>query len=409
MKQLFIINEYNIGTKYGVGTYTNQLVQCMAEDDEWNVNVVELLSPTVSEFIIYKKDDVRYFQIPIPVYYGNEKQYTKINSRYYKSVFYILAPYINEEQTIIHFNFVYGYELAILLKDIPTIKTLLTLHYTTWSFELLGDRVRIEKILSNPVSKSEEWIKRKFEQEKKFMEECCDQVVAIAQHSKEMILSLYGIDKKKVSLISNGIKDEFVKISEKEKKVTREKYNFSKDENIIIFAGRLEDVKGVFVLIDAFKLLLNLHPNTKLIIAGSGNFTKCLEVSNPIWQNIIITGFVEKHQLYELFSICDLGVVPSIHEEFGLVATEMMMNSLPLVAGKTTGLDEIVTDDCGIKVKINPDAKESVMDLVNAIDWVLDNRIQAISFARNARLRFLNNYELSVFEQKIKSQYNQLV
>lgn len=409
MKQLFIINEHSIGFKYGIGTYTSQLVQCVADDNEWKVSVVELFSPIVSELTIQNKNGIDYFQVPIPQYFGDESQYLKTNSRYYKAIFYILEPLIKSVNTIIHFNFVHGSELALLLKNIPTLKIVLTLHYTTWSFELLGNRERLQKLLLAPSSKSDEWIKGKFEQEKIFMEKCCDQVIAIARHSKEMIQTLYGIDIGKIVHISNGIKDEFIKVSKKQKIQIRKKFNFREDENLIIFAGRLETVKGIFVLIDAFKLLLQHQPNTKLIIAGDGAFTKSLSASNPIWQNIMLIGFVEKKQLYELFSICDIGVVPSIYEEFGLVAIEMMMNSLPLILGKTTGLDEIVDNESAIKVKINADSKECVLDLVNSINRLLENKTEAKKLAKKARRHFLRYYNLNMFEQKMKTQYNQLV
>ncbi|HBK40889.1 MAG TPA: hypothetical protein DDZ57_04890 [Porphyromonadaceae bacterium] len=408
MKQLIIINECSIATKYGVGTYTDQLIQCMADDYEWEVNVIELFCPTVSELSIQNKNGIHYYQFPILEYYGNEKYYTKINSRYYKSVFYILAPFINKEITIVHFNFVHGYELATLLKTISTVKIVLTLHYTTWSFEFLGERERIEKILVNPITKSEKRIKGEFEREQKFMKECCDQIIAIARHSKEMIESLYGIEKQKVSLISNAIRDEFVKIEKEEKIRIREKYNFSRDENIFIFAGRLEKVKGILILIDAFKLLLKIYPNSKLIISGTGDFTTCLESSNPVWSKIVFTGFVKKAQLYELFSICDIGIVPSIHEEFGLVALEMMMNSLPLIVGKTSGLDEIVTNDCGCKIKISDESKESAIDLMNAMVKLLRKRTDAENFATNARKFYLSNYELNGFQHRMKNKYYQL-
>ena len=46
-----------------------------------------------------------------------------------------------------------------------------------------------------------------------------------------------------------------------------------------------------------------------------------------------------------MLSIGDIGVSPSLHEEFGFVALEMMMMKLPLIAGKTTGLSELVKNE----------------------------------------------------------------
>ena len=55
-----------------------------------------------------------------------------------------------------------------------------------------------------------------------------------------------------------------------------------------------------------------------------------------------MTGYVDKKTLYELFYISDIGIVPSLYEEFGLVAIEMMMMELPVIVGNNSGLEEIV-------------------------------------------------------------------
>lgn len=54
----------------------------------------------------------------------------------------------------------------------------------------------------------------------------------------------------------------------------------------------------------------------------------------------MFTGYVNQRTLSDLYSVADIGVVPSLHEEFGYVAIEMMMHRLPVIVNATTGLAE---------------------------------------------------------------------
>ena len=184
-------------------------------------------------------------------------------------------------------------------------------------------------------------VKTMFEQEKSFMIECCDKVIAIAKHAYETLHQLYGIPYHQLTYIPNGLQDDYKERGEVEKQSIRQKYGFGTDERIIIYAGRLELGKGIVELVKAFRDICKIIPNIRLVIAGNGNFNNILEEANPEWNHIVYTGFIPKNQLYELYAIAEVGVVPSFHEEFGYVAAEMMLHKLPIIVNNTMGLKEI--------------------------------------------------------------------
>lgn len=65
------------------------------------------------------------------------------------------------------------------------------------------------------------------------------------------------------------------------------------------------------------------------------------------------TFFYKNKKLFELYSIADIGVLLSIHEEFGYTAIEMPMYKIPHIVNKTTGLAEIVEHQiCGLTTMI---------------------------------------------------------
>ncbi len=55
----------------------------------------------------------------------------------------------------------------------------------------------------------------------------------------------------------------------------------------------------------------------------------------------MFTGYLSVEQILELYAYANFGVVPYIHEEFGYVVAEIMLNMLSLVVHDNSGLHEV--------------------------------------------------------------------
>lgn len=146
----------------------------------------------------------------------------------------------------------------------------------------------------------------------------------------------------------------------------------------------------------------------RLIIAGEGDYSSLLPRLAPFWSKIIFTGFVEKKILYDLFSISYIGILPSLHEEFGSVALEMMMMGLPMVVGQTTGLSElIVNGETGITVALGKEQEDSenVRVLKKAIHYLLDSPSVRQQYETNGRMRFIHNYSFDQYAARVTKFY----
>ena len=190
-------------------------------------------------------------------------------------------------------------------------------------------------------------------------------------------------------------------------KQLRQKYGFGNNERLLIFAGRLNPVKGVIELIKAFKFLQEEMPDVRLIISGDGDFKHCFEAASPYWSQIVFTGFILKEQLFELYAIADIGIAPSLHEEFGYVVLEMMMNKLPVIVSSSTGLKEIMDEGkYGVLVDMsNDDRITRLKDII--IDWFKctgNNK----KYKELGRLRFEQEYSLDIFKERMKKLYNNI-
>lgn len=411
MKSIYIISSNCRAANYGIGSYVGELVKALNGSD-FKVNIINLFSPGSGESHIEYTDGIRYINISSPK--SEDVNDLKNSTRYYKNSYYYLLNYINENDEIIfHFNFMQAEELALRLKKKFKCKILLTVHYMEWSFSLLGDRTKLYDIINKHPKIGEEYVINSLQREKNFIDKCTDHIIAIANHSFETLSSIYEIPSSKMSIIANGIQDDFILKDKHDRVKLRKFYGFKENEILLIFAGRLDEIKGVGHLLKIFNHVLINNENVRLLIIGDGAFNKFFDDSYPNWSKIIYTGFIDKIKLNDLYYISDIGIVPSLHEEFGYVAIEMMMNNLALIVNNTTGLSEIVKNNVnGYSVLINKniDQLELSIGLISEkITMLINDKYLRDKFAGNGRKIFLSKYNSDLFKYKMINLYQNLL
>ena len=155
----------------------------------------------------------------------------------------------------------------------------------------------------------------------------------------ELINSL-KVKKEKIVTIHNPISKKIESYSTK--------YNTeSQKENYILFIGRLDAPKGLYYLIDAFKLFNNKFPDVKLKILGEGPLQEELELyikTKNLTKNIIFKGFISEYFSY--YKKARFTVLSSIREGFPNVLIESIALGTPIVSFNTPdGPSEIIIDN----------------------------------------------------------------
>lgn len=406
-RKIYIFNGSDRAAVYGIGTYIEQLVESL-KSEYFDFEVVTLKSKG-REVIIEEKEGYR--QISIPLVRFSTVQ----SSRYYiRNIVYLLKELIPDDQNmqyIFHLNFMTQPTLVSILKRMFRCKIITTVHYTNWSFSLLGNQRWLQSILSvnkTRPSNFEKQIKKDIKEDKRMLEKS-DRFICVAQHTLDNLKNICNIDVTNGVLINNALKDVYKNISLKQEKVIRDKYFISDRTQVVIFVGRLDEVKGVSFLINAFKKVVKTNQDARLLIVGDGDYNQWLSIAKNYWTKITFTGRLDKKQLYELYSIADVGVVCSLHEEFGYVAIEMMMHKIPLVVTNTGGLSEIIEDGVsGLKIPVwNRKDKRiiSVNIMADKIKMLLDNPDFAKRMGNSGRKRFLEKYELNRFKKDMLDLY----
>ena len=409
--KVYIFNGACRAAFYGIGTYINVLKEVLKKSDI-DFCVVNLFE-NCSE--IKEKTEKGCHTIDIPYV-----RFNNLNSQkhYSRNVAYLLKDMITEEKDtklIFHLNFMTDPDFVSALKKMFTrCKVILVAHYTNWSFELMGDKEKLLKIW-NKKPRTRDAFEKTIVQSMKTdirMIRKVDKLVCIAEHTLKTFRQFTEIENDKGVVINNALQDEYQDIDDDTKIKLKEKYKIAPHENVLLFVGRLDAVKGISSLLEAFGNVVKDHSDAHLFLIGDGDYNLWLKCAKDNWARVSFTGHLEKEQVYDFYKMADIGIVSSLHEEFGLVAIEMMMNKIPIIVGDAGGLSEIVEDNfSGLKVPVCiKDEKRTLASDVMAekICELLDHGELAQRMAGNGRSVFLKRFCADVFAPKMLDLYHQV-
>jgi glycosyltransferase involved in cell wall biosynthesis len=112
--------------------------------------------------------------------------------------------------------------------------------------------------------------------------------------------------------------------------------------------GRLAREKNLDLLLAAYQAVRQRHPDTRLLLVGSGPMETELRAACP---DAIFAGQRRGEDLAAHYASSDLLLFPSLTETFGNVTTEALASGLPLVAFDCAAAAQLVVDDVhGLRV-----------------------------------------------------------
>ena len=170
-----------------------------------------------------------------------------------------------------------------------------------------------------------------------------DRVVAISRAIARFVVEVERADPRKVRTVPYGLDPSGAPPAGRD--AARRVLGAGSSGPLVGVFGRAVPQKGIEVLIDAFPGVRAVHPSARLVVVGDGPLRPALERrarTAGLGDAALFTGWVESAA--GLMSACDVVVIPSLWEGFGLVALEAMAASRPIVASRVDGLEEIVVD-----------------------------------------------------------------
>lgn len=205
-------------------------------------------------------------------------------------------------------------------------------------------------------------------------------MICVSNFIKSSLEKKLEIDKDKCVVLRNGIdtKKFSITIDEIEKQKIKKKYNINDDDKILLFTGRLVKEKGIKELLEALSKVQ--IKNLKLLVVGSSlnniNVKTKYEIEieelvKKINKNVIFTGFVEYKEIYKLYAIADIAVLPSIWDDPApLTIIESMAAGLPIITTNSGGIPEYANNKCAFIIDRN---SELIYNLSKTIENLIKN------------------------------------
>jgi len=150
----------------------------------------------------------------------------------------------------------------------------------------------------------------------------------------------------------------------------------------LLFVGRIDRIKGIFVLVEAMK---STHPDIHLTMVGSGPYQAELErriLAAGLRDRITLTGALPQKQVFEKIQASFALVAPSFHETQGIVLLEANACGKPVIASDIPGIREVVLHgQTGWMIPAGDAAH-----LTDAINHFYKNPIEAAAMGEAGRL-----------------------
>ena len=171
----------------------------------------------------------------------------------------------------------------------------------------------------------------------RFGMEWADHVIAVSHYTRNVILSRYGIDPGKVSVVHNAVS----------RREAGERLGVKKrrGEKIVLFLGRITFQKGPGYFLEAAACLAERIPGIQFVMAGSGDMMPRMverAAELGIGRRFHFTGFLRGEEVERMYAASDVYVMPSVSEPFGISPLEAVMYDVPIIISKQAGVGEIL-------------------------------------------------------------------
>ncbi len=224
-----------------------------------------------------------------------------------------------------------------------------------------------------------------------------DYLWTLTHYETDFFIKKLNINPEKIILAGNGIDPNFLlKKSNKKSKI----YDL---KTRILFIGSLSAHKGLITLISSFSNIYHLRSNISLTIAGQKTlyYPEILKIikqqPKEVQKNIKFVFSFPQKKLKQLIDNCDVLVLPSNQESFGLVLIEAWARQKPVITSDIPPLKEIVTQtQGGLIFKSN-----NILDLTDKINQLSKSSKICHQLGQNGHNYVKNNYTWPIVIQKI--------
>lgn len=246
--------------------------------------------------------------------------------------------------------------------------------------------------------------------------ETVDRLVAATPAEENQLIELYHANPDKISILPPGV--DLKRFKPMDKQTAKKTVGIPCGNKNIVFAGRIEPLKGIDTMLQAMSLIQKRYPkaveNCCMAIIGGDPWAddldeemlrlQALREELNIHDLVTFLGAKDQETLPNYFAAAEMVIMPSHYESFGMVALEAMAMGTPVIASEVGGLAHLVKDGLtGFHVPSrDPEA------LAERIFTLLENEACRHHLGRQARL-YASAYAWPKIVVQMKELYQELM
>lgn len=188
-------------------------------------------------------------------------------------------------------------------------------------------------------------------QVKKELRDICG-VIAVSTYLKKQLVGSGVVSAEKVEVFPNAIDSR--RFYPHDKLESRKKFGLPEDGILAAFVGTFNERKGI----DRICRAAEMTEGIRLICAGDGDM-------RPTGSKCIFAGPVRAEEIPVFNSAADMFVLPTLNEGCCNAVVEAMACGLPVISSNLEFNDDILTDDCSIR--IGPRKVEEIADAMQTL------------------------------------------
>ncbi len=234
-----------------------------------------------------------------------------------------------------------------------------------------------------------------------------DRIICCSNSVMDSISELEGLPKDKLQAILSVVNFSKLKITI-DKKEMRHRLGLNNSDIVLGNIATISPRKGHGILIKAFKLIRDMLPNVKLVIAGREDpqtkegLLKLIKEFN-LSKDIVFLG--KQENLANVFNIMDIFILSSFIEGIPLTVVEAMYMNIPVIVTDVGGLREIIEDgETGIIVPSNDS-----QSIAKAAHDLLSNTNKIANIVRNAKASALNRFIPQRYVSELEKCYDSII